>query len=148
MLQQIILGWILDTLKGTLELPPHRIARLHEIFDYLRPRDRDGTTMWQKILGELRSMSIGIPGSRGLFSILQEGLKYRDQDRLSLTPNMKDQLLDFEYLANDLEKQPTSIAELVPDHPVAFGPHDASGKGMGGVWLPAVTNAHLEPTLW
>jgi hypothetical protein len=84
--------------------------------------------MWQKILGELRSMSIGIPGSRGLFSMLHEGLKYRDQDRLHLTPNMKDQLLDFEYLANDLEKRPTSIAELVPDHPVAIGPHDASGK--------------------
>ena len=40
------------------------------------------------------------------------------------------------------------IAELVPDHPVAVGPHDASGKGMGGVWLPAVTHSNLEPTLW
>jgi hypothetical protein len=36
----------------------------------------------------------------------------------------------------------------VPDHPLAVGPHDASGLGMGGVWLPSVTNSNLEPSLW
>jgi hypothetical protein len=63
-------------------------------------------------------------------------------------PGMKDQLLDFKYLTLDLNKHPTSISELVPDHPVAVGSHNASGEGMGGIWLPAVTNLHLEPTLW
>jgi len=146
--QKVVLGWIIDVLKQTLELPPHRIQRLREIFDYLRHRDRVGTSMWHKILGELRSMSIGIPGSRGLFSMLQEGLKFRDQNRIRITKAIWDQLLDFEYLTNDLDKQPTSIAELVPDHPVAVGPHDASGDGMGGVWLPSVTNSNLTPILW
>lgn len=61
---------------------------------------------------------------------------------------MRDQIDDFEYLAKDLAARPTLIAELVPDHPVAVGPHDASGKGMGGVWLPSVTHSNLEPTLW
>ena len=145
---KLILGWILDTLKGTLELPPHRKQRLLEIFEYLRGRNRVGTNTWQKILGELRSMAIGIPGSRGLFSMLQEGLKYQDQDRIRITGPMKDQLDDFEYLAKDLSRRPTSIAELVPDHPVAVGPHDASGLGMGGVWLPSVTHSNLEPSLW
>ena len=145
---KVILGWILDTVRGTLELPPHRILRLREIFRDLRGRDRVGVNAWQKVLGELRSMSLGIPGSRGLFSLLQDGLKHTDQNRVRLTQAMKDQLLDFEYLTNDLAKRPTSISELVPDHPVAVGPHDASGKGMGGVWLPAVTNSNLEPTLW
>jgi len=146
--RKTILGWIIDTLRGTLELPPHRIARLLEIFEYLRGRDRVGVSMWRKILGELRSMSIGIPGSRGLFTLLQYGLKFKDQDRLQFTRDMADMILDFEYLAKDLGRRPTSISELVPDHPVAVGPHDASGLGMGGVWLPAVTNSNLTPILW
>ena len=145
---KIVLGWLLDTLKGTIELPPHRKQRLREIFDYLRNRTRVGTKTWQKFLGEFRSMAIGVPGSRGLFSMLQEGLKYQDQDRVRITGAMKDQLDDFEYLAKDLSNRPTSIAELVPDHPVAVGPHDASGLGMGGVWLPSVTHSNLDPTLW
>jgi len=61
-----------------------------------------GLTMWQKILGELRSMAIGIPGSRGLFSLLQNEIKFSDQGRIRLTTAMVDQLSDFEYLANSL----------------------------------------------
>jgi hypothetical protein len=64
-------------------------------------------------------MSLGVPGSCGLFSMLQDGLKYKDKDHILLTPAMKDQLFDFEYLANNLAKCPNSITELVPNHPVA-----------------------------
>ena len=146
--RKVILGWILDTLRGTLELPAHRQERLAEIFSFLRGRDRVGLSKWRKILGELRSMAIGIPGSRGLFSLLQEGLKYTDKGRIRISPEMLDQLLDFEYLSLTLRERPTSLAELVPDHPVAVGPHDASRAGMGGVWFPAVTNANFQPMLW
>jgi hypothetical protein len=143
-----VLGWIIDTLRGTIELPEHRRLRLEEIFDYLRGRRRVGVSKWRKILGELRSMAIGIPGSKGLFGALQTGLKYADHDRIVITLSIRDQLSDFEYIAADLCKRPTYIAELVPDHPIAVGPHDASGEGMGGVWLPAVENSGLEPILW
>jgi hypothetical protein len=61
---------------------------------------------------------------------------------------MRDQLDNFEYLSKDLASHLTHLSELVPDHPVAVGPHDASGTGMGGVWLPAITNSTLGPTLW
>jgi len=107
-----------------------------------------GISKWHKVLGELRSMVIGIPGSRGLFSLLQNEFKYTDKGRIRLTQDMLDQLADFEYLANSLGSYPTMLAKIVPDHPVAVGPHDASGQGMGGVWLQAVTNSHLSPTLW
>jgi hypothetical protein len=146
--RKVILGWILDVLKQTLELPAHRKKRLKEIFDYLRPRNRVGLAKWRKILGELRSMAIGIPGCRGLFGGLQHELKFVEQDRIKITSETRDLLSDMEYLADSLDERPTSIAELVPDYPVAYGPHDACGKGMGGVWLPAVTNTPLGPTLW
>jgi hypothetical protein len=59
-----------------------------------------------------------------------------------------DQLADFEHLARSLAQHPMGIAKIVPDHPVAIGPHDALGLGMGGVWLPATTNSNLQPILW
>ena len=97
-----------------------------------------GITLWQKVLDELQSMAIGIPSSRGLFSMLQEGLKYRDKGHIHMTQVMQDQLADFKYFKWDLDQQPTHLSELVPDHPVAVRPHDASGHGMGRVWLPAI----------
>ncbi len=146
--RKIVLGWLLDTVTQTLELPPHRIDRLQQIFQSLHGKTRVSAKMWHKVLGELRSMSIGIPGSRGLFSLLQEGLRHTDHHRIRITPEMRDQLSDFEHLASTLHSRPTELAELVPDHPIALGPHDASGTGMGGAWLPATTHSHIPPTIW
>jgi hypothetical protein len=62
-----------------------------------------------------------------------------------ITPEKRDQLADFEHLAHDPGQHSTAIAELVPDHPDAIGPHDTSGRGMGGAWLrlqPIATCPH------
>ena len=42
--RKVILGWIIDCVKQTLELPPHRIQRLQAIFCllYTSPSPRDG----------------------------------------------------------------------------------------------------------
>ena len=61
---------------------------------------------------------------------------------------MKAHLQDFECLDHDLRQCHTSIAELVLDEPVALGPVDALGEGMGGAWLPATTHNSLEPIVW
>ena len=146
--RKVVLGWVLDTVTQTLELPPHRIQRLQDIFESLRGKTRVPVKLWHKVLGELRSVSIGIPGSRGLFSLLQEGLRHTDRHRIRITPEMRDQLDDFEHLAATVQSRPTELAEIVPDHPIALGPHDASGTGMGGAWLPATTDSNLSPIIW
>ena len=146
--RKVVLGWLIDTVRQTLELPPHRIQRLQELFDSLRGKTRVSVKLWHKVLGELRSMAIGIPGSRGLFSLLQEGLRHTDKHRIKITPAMRHQLEDFEHLTQSLAERPTELSEIVPDHPVAVGPHDASGRGMGGVWLPATTHSNIPPLLW
>ena len=129
-----VLGWLINTVAGTIELPPHRQERLTAIFKYLDKRRSVPLRKWHKILGELRSMVIGIPGSRGLFSMLQLALKRVDPDgTIPIDQPMKDQIDDFRQLAHQLISRPTALAEIVPDHPVAVGPHDASGTGMGGV---------------
>jgi hypothetical protein len=65
-----------------------------------------------------------------------------------MTKEIMDQLADFEHLAWSLAQCPMCIAEIVLDHPVAIGLHDASGLGMGGIWLLATTNSNLQPILW
>ena len=146
---KVVLGWFIDTAAGTIELPPHRKERLLDIFKYLDKRRKVPERKWHKILGELRSMVIGIPGSKGLFSMLQLALQKVDTEgNITLDTPTRDQIKDFKHLAHDLAARPTAIAELVPDFPVAIGPHDASGSGMGGVWLPATTNSNIKPTFW
>ena len=64
-----ILGWDFDTVASTIDLPPHRLVRLFELLDLLRPpRKRLATTLWYRLLGELRSMLLALPGTRELFA--------------------------------------------------------------------------------
>jgi len=100
---KIILGWLINVMGQTLELPPHRQQRLDDIFEYLRGRNCVGMSKWQKILGKLCSMSIGIPGSQGLFSLLQNEIKFVDSGRIRVTSHMRDQLDNFEHLAKSLK---------------------------------------------
>jgi len=141
---KVILGWLIDTVRQTIRLPSHRVARLLDIFSELREARRVSITRWQQVLGELRSMLIAIPGGRGLFSILQTGFRYADKHRIRLDSHVHAQLDDFEALALDLASRPTRLAELISDALAAIGSVDASGTGMGGVWF----TVDGRPLLW
>jgi len=143
-----ILGWVIDTVAMTITLPPHRAARLHAILEMIpRHRSRIAVRQWHQLLGELRSMMMALPGSRGLFSTLQEAFSHREKhNRLRLNTATHDFLDDFRWLAQDLTGRPTRIQELVPQPPTYIGSCDASGQGMGGVWFPP--NRHATALLW
>ena len=133
-----VLGWVVDTVSMTIHLPPHRVTRLWEILDSIpRHQRRTSVRKWYKVLGELRSMSVALPGSRNLFSRLQQGLRSKGGGRINLTKGTHQALDDFRWIARDLTSRPTRIAELIPLAPVAEGHHDASGsQGAGGIWFP------------
>jgi hypothetical protein len=133
-----ILGWEIDTIAKTISLPPHRQQRLREILDSIPPHQRRmGVSKWHQILGELRSMSIALPGSRGLFSTLQDALRSKKGTRISITAQIHQTLADFRWIVDNICDRPTRIAEIVPLLPSCLGYHDASGQGAGGVWFPA-----------
>jgi hypothetical protein len=59
----------------TICLPPDRVERLWEILDKIPPTQRwISIKKWHKVLGELRSMSLALPGSRNIFSTMQNTL--------------------------------------------------------------------------
>ena len=139
-----VLGWIIDTIQGTLEIPTHRIELLHNIMNELRPLTRISLKRWQQIIGQLRFVAPGLPGSQGLFSALQYGLKFSNKGRIRITSHIKNHLRDFEYLLQNLTARPTRIAELVPDGPHLLQAIDACSHGMGGV----IFTPEHEPVLW
>ena len=137
---QVLLGWIVDTINMTITLPPHRVERLHEILSAIpRSQRRISVDKWHRVLGELRSMTLALPGARGLFSQMQEALRHVKGKRVALSKGVHEALADFRWLASDLAQRPTRLYELVPLRPTVDGYHDASGYMCGGVVLPGPT---------
>lgn len=139
-----VLGWIIDTVNLTISLPDRRVQRLGEILASIPPHQkRTSMKKWHKVLGELRSMSIALPGAKNLFSSMQNALSLSaNGHRVALNKGVHDALNDFRWMYADISNRPTRIAELVPLDPSLDGHHDASGKGTGGAWFPG---EHVVP---
>lgn len=99
----------------------------------------------------------GIEGSWlwGEFSLLQEAFQRQEQNgnRICVTDNIRSFLRDFKWLAGELCRRPTNIAELIPAAKLnTKGACDASGAGMGGVhFVPTITDNGSNvvlPVLW
>jgi hypothetical protein len=134
---KIVLGWLLNTVSMTIEIPLHRQERLAEILSSIPvTQKRLSVKKWHKLLGELRSMALALPGSRGLFSAMQLALAQKTKARISLKKGVHQALADFKWLLNDICSRPTRIAEVIPLNPSALGYHDAARIGAGGVWFP------------
>jgi hypothetical protein len=136
----------LGSRHATVVHPANRKAekRLDEILDSLKYRtsNRISVKEWHKVLGELRSMSLAVPGSRGLFGILQEALRHKQKGRIRLTQAVDDLLEDFRWVVQDLTARPTHLYELFPDRRYAC---EACKAGMGGVWYPY---GAVDPLVW
>ena len=91
-------------------------------------------------------MSPALPGSRGLFSILQAALSKADRNRVRITPQVWHMAEDFRAIATTLGTRPTRLRELIPSAPAYVGACDACQQGMGGVWFSLVTNT--PPIVW
>jgi hypothetical protein len=145
--QKRLLGWEVDSLSSTLNLPPHRVARLREVLAWLQPpRTRLSRRKWHQLVGELRSMSPALPGTRGLFSVLQAALSKGDATRVRLNRHIYDTAADFTFLVDSLAARLTRLQELVPTHPSHIGACDACQVGMGGVWLSSFDTT--SPIVW
>ena len=129
---------MINTVDMTIHLPARQVERLAEILASIpASQKRTSIKKWHKVLGELRSMSLALPGSRHLFSHMQQALSMKVGGRVSITRDIHQALEDFRWLFNDISSRPTRLAELIPLAAAAEGHHDASGRGAGGIWFPA-----------
>ena len=58
--RKVILGWLIDTVRQTIELPAHRKLELAQIFTDLANTNRISHKKFQRILGKLRFVSTAI----------------------------------------------------------------------------------------
>ena len=143
-----ILGWDIDSRSLTLHLPRHRVERLREVLSWLLlPHKRLAVKRWHQILGELRSMSPALPGTRSLFSVLQAALQHTERQRVRITARIHELARDFLALVSSLHERPTRLPELVPTAPSDVGACDACQNGMGGVWFDAI-DPTSAPIIW
>ena len=77
----------------TISLPPHRQVRLLNLLETGLKQHHIERVDLQKLIGELRSMSLALPGSKGCFSFLQNALKEQN-NTITITENMRVQLQD------------------------------------------------------
>lgn len=152
-----VLGWVINTTTMTIHLPEHRVERLAEILASIpATQKRLSLKKWHKIIGELRSMSLALPGARNMFSMMQHALANNTKTRVALTKGVHQALKDFSWMFNDIKSRPTRIAELIPLLSSAMGYHDASGEGAGGVWFPheslaprgTTSSNNHQPIVW
>ena len=148
-----VLGWTLDTVGSTISLPQHRQERLAEILASIpKHQKRTSIKKWHKVLGELRSMSLALPGARSLFSFMQHALGSNRDGRIALAKGVHDALDDFRWLHKSISSRPTRMQELVPLPPSISGFHDAAKTGAGGVLFPdaSITSRSQDyrPILW
>ena len=131
--QKILLGWVIDSVCGTIHLPQHRVMRLKTRLREVEVQRRVSRKRWRKLLGELRSMMLSIPCSEGMFSHIQAALvKAGLSNRIKMDRSTRDELRDWKWLAGDIATRPTSIAEVVRHLPSIWQSTNAANAGMGG----------------
>ena len=139
--RKLVLGWIIDTIRQTIELPAHRKESLAQIFTDLKGAKRVSNKSWMSILGKLRFVSVAIPGSAGLFCALQLALTKANGNRIRINRSLRAHLDTFASLAASLCDRPTYLAEIVPEEPALLGATDACKHGMGGVYFDSTGRA-------
>jgi hypothetical protein len=92
---KLILGWIVDTIRQMIELPPHQKETLAQIFEELASLKRVNSKKWASYLGRLRFISVAIPGSAGLFSALQWAQNKAGANRIQVNRFVHDSLDSF-----------------------------------------------------
>jgi hypothetical protein len=128
------LGWDFGGNSKTLYVAKHRHDKALTNLENMLLQHWATRNQWEKLLGELRSLVPGIPGSRGCFSFLQEAMKHR-RTRVKVGGDVRTQLETFLQLLLSTNR-PTHMEELVRGDPRYLGTVDAAKSGMGGVWFP------------
>lgn len=147
-----ILGWILDGLARTIELPPDKVEKLQKMIQKAKRSKGLRTGDFLSLRGKLRHATIGLPAGKGIVGPLDR-VQIHDTNgsRLKWIPIKQSSLVwealtDFATLLRQIGSRPTHCKELVAGLPSYLGYSDASRDGGGGVWTSGTDK--LQPTVW
>lgn len=133
--KKTILGWDIDTIAQTIALPPHRAEKLKATLSIPTTVRRVKVKQWQQVLGELRSISLAIPGIRGLYSVLQDRLNHPTQNYVYLNSTVHQVLADITTVVTEAAQKPMHLKTIIPTPNPITGATDAAATGMGGFFF-------------
>ena len=130
-----ILGWVINTSKGTISLSPKRLSDLAELLNISPTQQRMSRKKLERLIGKLRSMHLAIPSAIGHFYHIQRALTTANHKTAYLSAAFHQDIAHWQGLCTRMRLRPTFLAEIVQRLPTDLGYADASGLGGGGVWL-------------
>jgi hypothetical protein len=140
-----ILGWIFNGKEYTIRLPEKKVKDIILQIRKILQKKRSSLNRYQRLAGKLQHASYGLPGGRGFFSPIQMAM-VGNPAFINLTSDLKQCFKDWQIIIRHMEKNPTSVLQLVTDYPSYIGYSDSCGIGTGGTWSSGVDP--LSPFLW
>jgi hypothetical protein len=142
-----ILGYWLDGVARTIQLPPNRAELLLKEVKAILKKKRVPLKRFRSIAGRLQHAARILPAAKAFFTPLNNALKGAPNFiGLPRHGEIRNALLDFAAVIRDLASRPTHVHELVQQTLDYTGYCDASAFGAGGVWFGA--KQHLDPIVW
>jgi hypothetical protein len=142
-----ILGYWLDGVERTVQLPPDRAADLLKEVRAILKKTRVQLKRFRSIVGRLQHAARILPAARAFFTPLYNALKGTpDSIGLGRQGEVRYALGDVAAVIRDLSRRPSHITELTQQPLHYVGYCDASAFGAGGVWFGAKNP--LSPIVW
>ncbi len=132
-----ILGWLVDGLNFTIQLPPDKCKKIAQLITEMRKSKSVPLQTFQELAGKLQHASFAIPGGKGLFSPIHRAMQ--DQKYfVKITDELRQTLKDWKTLVQHLALHPTPVQLLVTNYPNILQYTDACKLGAGGVIVPGL----------
>ena len=146
-----ILGWLLDGLARTIQLPHHKCDKLlTELRNIRRTKHNVKLNVVQKLQGKLTFTSIGIPLGKPLLGTLDKVIANADRHNkkyVTMSENIKTYCRTWVGIIHIMRQRPSHVNELTKRDTNAYrGFVDASKWGVGGVWFAGTKP--LAPFVW
>jgi hypothetical protein len=142
-----ILGYLLDGVARTVQLPPDRADDLLKEVRSILKKQRVPLKRFRSIAGRLQHAARILPLARAFFTPINKALRGLPSFvGLSRHGEVRHALIDIAAVIRDLASRPTHVSELVQGPLAHIGYCDASAFGAGGVWFGGVTK--MEPFVW
>ena len=145
-----ILGWVLDGLHRTIQLPAKKCQALRDTLRQLRRTEYVKVNDLQKIQGRLQFTAIGIPLGKPLLAMVDNKINHalsRKRNRVKVDAELRTYSTNWAALLALMESRPSHVKELTRRNKAAYqGFVDASKWGVGGVWFKGTKN--IAPFVW
>ena len=146
-----ILGWLLDGLARTIQLPHQKCDKLlAELRTIRRTKHNIKLNALQKLQGKLTFTSIGIPLGKPLLGTLDKEIAIADRHNkkyVKISPSIQNYCRTWAGVIHLMRRRPSHVNELTKRDTNAYrGFVDASKWGVGGVWFAGTKP--LAPFVW